>query len=213
MSDGSSWIEIVLLAMLAAFIGLRLVSVLGKRTGHEPPVAPQVDAFRPGAPERSLAASANSETRARDLVAVPSGTDTDLGPALQRIADADPSFNPAQFVNGARAAYGMILDAFWAGNPRGMEGLVSDEVLENFATAIEEREGARLPNRIIAIDSAAVTDAEMIGQMAEVTVRFVARISTAGAEAAPTTDVWTFSRHVGSRDPNWLLIATDTDEA
>ncbi|MBC7520886.1 MAG: Tim44 domain-containing protein [Sandarakinorhabdus sp.] len=212
MSDGSSWIEIVLLAMLAAFIGLRLVSVLGKRTGHEPPVSPQVgDAFRPGAPERALAASANSETRARDAVAVPSGTDTDLGPALQRIADADPSFNPAQFVTGARAAYGMILDAFWGSNPRGMEGLVADEVLENFATAIEEREGARLPNRIIAIDSAAITDAEMIGQMAEVTVRFVARISPAGTEAAPTTDVWTFSRHVGSRDPNWLLIATDTD--
>ena len=70
MSDGSSWIEIVLLAMLAAFIGLRLVSVLGKRTGHEPPVGPQVgDAFRPGAPERAIATSANIETRARDAVA------------------------------------------------------------------------------------------------------------------------------------------------
>lgn len=209
MSDGSSWIEIVLLAMLAAFIGLRLVSVLGKRTGHEPPVG---DAFRPDTSERPATLSSKNETRARDTVAVPAGTDTGLAPALQQLVDADPSFNPAQFVAGARAAYGMILDAFWAGNPSAMEGLVSDEVQENFVTAIEERDGTRLPNRIIGIDSAAITDAEMVGQMAEVTVRFVARITTAGAEAAPTTDIWTFSRHVGSRDPNWLLIATDAEE-
>ncbi len=58
-----------------------------------------------------------------------------------------------------------------------MDGLVSDEVQENFATAIEDRDGARLDNRVIAIDSAAITGAEMIGQMAEVTVRFIARIS------------------------------------
>jgi predicted lipid-binding transport protein (Tim44 family) len=89
--------------------------------------------------------------------------------------------------------------------------LVSDEVQENFATAIEDRDGVRLGNRIIAIDSAAITGAEMIGQMAEVTVRFVARISNNGTEAAPATDVWTFSRHAGSRDPAWLLIATDDE--
>jgi predicted lipid-binding transport protein (Tim44 family) len=214
MSDGSSWIEIVLLAMLAAFIGLRLVSVLGKRTGHEPPVGPKVgDAFRPGAPERAISPAANSETRLRDDVAVPAGTDSDLAPALQALANADPSFNPAQFVTGARAAYTMILQAFWAGHSGAMDGLVSDEVQDNFAAAIEERNGSRLPNKIIGIDSAAITGAEMVGQMAEVTVRFVARISSNGTELAPSTDIWTFSRHIGSRDPNWLLIATDDEVA
>ncbi len=209
MSDGSSWIEIVLLAMLAAFIGLRLVSVLGKRTGHEPPVG---DAFRSGAPALTTPSSRSTDVRTAAVVAVPAGTDTGLAPALQSVADADPDFDPERFVAGARAAYAMILDAFWSGNAGAMDGLVADEVQENFATAIEEREGKRLDNRIIAIDSAAITSAEMIGQMAEVTVRFVTRISVAGAEAAPTADIWTFSRHIGSRDPNWLLIATD-DEA
>lgn len=208
MSDGSSWIEIVLLAMLAAFIGLRLVSVLGKRTGSERPV---VDSFRPGVPEITPVANRAPDARSRDLVAVPAGTDADLAPSLQAIADADPSFNPDQFVGGARAAYGMILAAFWSGNVSAMDGLVSDEVQENFATAIEDREGARLDNRVIAIDSAAITGAEMIGQMAEVTVRFVARISSNGTETAPATDVWTFSRHAGSREPAWLLIATDDE--
>jgi predicted lipid-binding transport protein (Tim44 family) len=214
MSDGSSWIEIVLLAMLAAFIGLRLVSVLGKRTGHEPPVGPKVgDAFRPSAPERALTPAANNDARLRGEIAVPAGTDSDLAPALQALAAADPSFNPAQFVTGARAAYAMILEAFWAGHSGAMDGLVSDEVQDNFAAAIEERGGSRLPNKLINIDSAAITGAEMVGQMAEVTVRFVTRISSNGTEVAPSTDIWTFSRHVGSRDPNWLLIATDDEVA
>jgi predicted lipid-binding transport protein (Tim44 family) len=214
MSDGSSWIEIVLLAMLAAFIGLRLVSVLGKRTGHEPPVGPKVgDAFRPSAPERALSPAAGNDARLRGEIAVPAGTDSDLAPALQALATADPTFNPAQFVAGARAAYAMILEAFWAGHSGAMDGLVSDEVQDNFAAAIEERSGSRLPNKLINIDSAAITGAEMVGQMAEVTVRFVTRISSNGTEVAPSTDIWTFSRHVGSRDPNWLLIATDDEVA
>ena len=88
--------------------------------------------------------------------------------------------------------------------------MVSDEIADNFGAAIGERDGARLANRIEAVDGVAITNAEMIGQMAEVTVRFTARVTIAGAP--PTTvDVWTFSRHIGSRDPAWLLIATDDD--
>ena len=206
MSDGSSWIEIVLLAMLAAFIGLRLVSVLGKRTGHERAVG---DAFRPGAAEIT-APSQRSATKLGSAVTVPSGTDGNLLPALQSIVDADPEFNPERFVTSARAAYGMILAAFWASDSRGLEGLVSDEIGENFASAIGDRDGARLANHLDGIDSAAITNAEMIGQMAEVTVRFNARVTIAGA-ATSTTDIWTFSRHIGSREPAWLLIATDDD--
>jgi predicted lipid-binding transport protein (Tim44 family) len=206
MSDGSSWIEIVLLAMLAAFIGLRLVSVLGKRTGHERAVT---DAFRPGAPE-VITPSQRAAVKLHAPVAVPTGTDGTLAPALQSIIDADPEFNPERFVGGARAAYGMILGAFWASDSRGLEGLVSDEIAENFAAAISARDGTRLANRLDGIDSAAITTAEMIGQMAEVTVRFNARVTIAGV-ATTTADIWTFSRHIGSRDPAWLLIATDDD--
>lgn len=209
MSGGSSWIEIVLLAMLAAFIGLRLVSVLGKRTGHERPVG---DGFRPGAPEVIAPASRGLDLPQNAAVAVPAGTANDLAPALQAVADADGDFIPERFVTGSKAAYRMILEAFWASDASAMEGLVSDEVQENFATAIEERDGARIDNRLVSIDSAAITGAELIGQMAEVTVRFGARVATAGGDPTSTVDVWTFSRHIGSRDPNWLLIATDDDE-
>ena len=208
MADGSSWIEIVLLAMLAAFIGLRLVSVLGKRTGHERPVG---DSFRPGAPEITAPASRSIDLPTRSLVAVPAGTDTGLAPALQTVADADAGFDPERFMVGANAAYRMILESFWSGDTRTMNGLVSDEIQENFATAIEEREGERLANRIVSIGSAAITQAEMIGQMAEVTVRFTAQVAIGSNDPIATNDLWTFSRHVGSRDPQWLLIATDDD--
>ena len=211
MSDGSSWIEIVLLAMLAAFIGLRLVSVLGKRTGHERtgPETARGDVFVPVVP-KSITQSLRPAPKAAGAVVVPNGTDGTLAPALQSIIDADANFNPERFVAGARSAYGMTLDAFWSSDSRRLEGLVSDEILENFVTAIGERDGARLANSLDGIDGAAITNAEMIGQMAEVTVRFNARVIIAGAPTT-TVDVWTFSRHIGSREPAWLLIATDDD--
>ena len=206
MSDGSSWIEIVLLAMLAAFIGLRLVSVLGKRTGQERAVG---DAFRPGSAEVT-APSQRPAVKAAAPVTVPQGTDGTLAPKLQAIIAADAEFNPERFVAGARTAYTLVLDAFWGSDARALEGLVSDEIADNFGAAIGERDGARLANRIEAVDGVAITNAEMIGQMAEVTVRFTARVTIAGAPTT-TVDVWTFSRHIGSRDPAWLLIATDDD--
>lgn len=208
MSDGGSWVEIVLLAMLAAFIGLRLVSVLGKRTGSERPVG---DAFRPTPPEITAPPQRGSEPATRAELALPPGTDEALAVDLRRLADADAGFQPERFLAGARSAYRLILEAFWAGDARAMDGLVSDEVQDNFAAAIAARDGRRLSNRLDSITDARITAAVLNGQMAEVTVRFVARI-VGGDDNADTVDVWTFSRHVGSRDPNWLLIATD-DEA
>lgn len=209
MAEGSNWVEIVLLAMLAAFIGLRLVSVLGKRTGEEP--VPK-DAFRPGAAEVIPAPRSKAEAGPRAPLKLPAGTDAALAPALTALIQADANFEPERFVAGATSAYRMILEAFWSSNHSAMDGLVSEEVQENFASAIEAREGARLSNKIVAIDAATITAAELVGQMAEVTVRFVSRIAAAGeANPSETADIWTFSRHVGSPDPAWLLIATDAE--
>ncbi len=207
MSDSGTWIEIVLLAMLAGFIGLRLVSVLGKRTGSEKPVG---DAFRPGAPAIVPTSSSRVEAAVPRLVTAPTGTGADLVPALQAVADADATFDPEKFVTGAQAAYRMILEAYWAGDAATIDKLVDDEVATQFKRAIDQRGGAALANKLVRIDAAAITAAQMVGQMAEVTVRFDADIVAEGSTAdAETHDVWTFSRHVGTYDPAWLLIATD----
>jgi len=208
MFESGTWIEILVLAMLAGFIGLRLVSVLGKRTGHEKPVG---ERFAAGAPEIVAPRAGPVEARPRGVVAVPPGTDAGLLPALQRVADVDAGFDPVKFVAGAQAAYRMILEGFWAGNRATFDGLVSDEVLHQFIRAIDQRGGGPLANRLVGIDRLTITAAQMIGQMAEVTVTIEAQIAAGDGAPVPNRDVWTFSRHVGTADPAWLLIATDAE--
>lgn len=207
MSEGSGWVEIVLLALLAAFIGLRLVSVLGKRTGQERPIG---DAFRPSA-EVTAPPRREAERPVRGQLVLPPGTDRGLLPALEAVADADPGFAPDRFLAGARTAYGMILEAFWAGDLSNLTGLVSDEVHQNLAAAIDARGSGALANRLAGLDAVSLQDATVVNQMLEVTVRFVARIATADGEIA-TRDLWTFSRLAGSADPAWVLIATDNED-
>ncbi len=219
MSD-SGWIEIIFLAMLAGFIGLRLYNVLGRRTGHEKPVT---DAFRPATVEPARpSAAAGAEVLPRQL---PADIDASIRPGLEAVMAADRSLDPVSFTRGAQSAYTMILEAFWRGDVRAMEGLVADDVLADFRDAIAARAeaGHTLANRLLAVDSARIVEARLNGTMAEITVRFDTEIVTATRDASGTLvagsdtdtvqthDLWTFSRLTTSADPNWLLI--DTDEA
>ncbi|MFC3712363.1 Tim44/TimA family putative adaptor protein [Sphingoaurantiacus capsulatus] len=223
MSDSNWWIEIVFLAMLAGFIALRLVSVLGRRTGHENPAPTGY----PGGPAEVAAPGAgNGDVRQPALVNLPADIDPSLREPLQAIADADTSFDPARFTEGAKAAYRMILEAFWKGDAPALDGLVSDDVAADFRAAIAAREeqGVTLDNRIVRIEGSRIVGANVSGMMAEVTVRFDADlvavtrdkdgnvVAGSTSDAVQTHDLWTFSRHMGSADPNWLLIETD-DEA
>lgn len=207
MSDGNAWIEIVLLAMLAAFIGLRLVSVLGKRTGQERPIG---DSFSPSA-EITAPPRRESDRPVRGKLVVPPGTDRRLLPALEAVADADAGFAPDRFIAGARSAYGMILEAFWSGDLSSLTGLVSDEVHGNLSAAVSARGGGSLPNRLVSVGAVTIQDAHIVNQMVEVTVRLVARVASAEDEIE-TRDLWTFSRLAGSSDPAWVLIATDNED-
>jgi predicted lipid-binding transport protein (Tim44 family) len=144
---------------------------------------------------------------------------------LSAIAAVDPAFDPDRFVSGAKAAYGMILEAFWKGDAEALKDLVSDDIAAEFADAITARnaDGLRLENRLVGVTGADIVAAGLRGAMAEVTVRFdadvVAVTRDAGgavvagstADAVETHDLWTFSRHTGATDPNWLLVATDDD--
>ena len=220
MSDSSWWIEIVFLAMLAGFIALRLVSVLGRRTGHENP-AP--GAYRGGAAEVASPSGPVADMRRPAVLDMPADLDPNLHEPLQTIADADVSFEPSRFLEGAKAAYRMILEAYWKGDLATLDGLASDDVAADFRQAVASRDeqGLTLDNRLVRIERAQIVGARMSGMMAEVTVRFDADIvavtrdaqgnvvAGSTADAVQTHDVWTFSRHVGSQDPNWLLIATD----
>ncbi|MGV3479169.1 MAG: Tim44/TimA family putative adaptor protein [Sphingobium sp.] len=215
-------VTVVILALVTLFLAFRLYAVLGKRTGHEQQPLPRTADERI-APARPSTPVPDISPEARAV------GDPSVGPAAIRgvraIAGIDPQFDPARFVEGAKAAYRMVLEAYWSGDEATLAELVGDDVRAAFVEAIADRKAAGqvLDNRLVTIENAMISDAEVQGQTAYVTVRFDADIAAvtrdlegnvvAGSlsDAVPTHDVWTFSRNLRSNDPNWIL--TDTDEA
>lgn len=212
--------EIIILAMVFLFVALRLWSVLGRRTGHEQPIAKPME--MPGRPSTTPAvpgadASAQAPPLADPLI------EPGAIAGVREISEIDRSFDGAQFLQGAKAAYRMILEAFWRGDEEELERLVDGDVRDAFGQAIAARKeaGHVLDNRLVSIERAVIDRARTSGQMAYVTVRFDADIAAitrdtngdvvAGSltDAVPTHDVWTFSRHLGASDPNWVLVETD----
>jgi predicted lipid-binding transport protein (Tim44 family) len=212
-------VEIVLLAMIALFVGLRLYAVLGQRTGHEQ--SPAVT--RPESAPEAVPPLAPPD--ASQGPAEPSGLAYEQGASagIRAIIAADSSFDVARFVEGAQAAYKMVLEAFWKGDREQLASLANQEVTAAFVAAIEEREAAghSLDNRLVAIERAAIEDARLDGRVAEIEIRFDAYVAAvtrdkdgeliAGSlsDAVPTKDIWTFQRNLASKDPNWLLVETD----
>ncbi|MEH6701290.1 Tim44/TimA family putative adaptor protein [Parasphingorhabdus sp.] len=217
-------IEIVILAMVAAFLGLRLYSVLGKRTGHEQEHTPR--SIEPRANERRPLDDAKPHIP--DIVPAPAGTpemvyDSSAEAGMREILAADRNFDVGRFVEGARAAYGMVLEAFWKGDKEELRLLCDDDVYESFVEVIDAREkrGEVLENQLVRIDNARISEAEYRRPVASITVQFDADIASVVrdkkgeliggslSDAAETHDVWTFSRDLSSANPNWLLDETD----
>lgn len=211
---------IVILALIAVFLGLRLYSVLGKRTGHEQQPAPVQPDERLAKPVQPLYPQGEGAAAARlsdTLVA------SEAESGVRAIISADRQFDVPQFVQGARSAYGMILEAFWQGKREDLRWLCEPDVAGAFEQAIDEREGQGhvLGNRLVRIERAQIVEAELRGRGAHVTVRFDADIAAvtrdaegnvvAGSmtDAVTTHELWTFSRNIGHADPNWKLSATD----
>ncbi|MDP9423263.1 MAG: Tim44/TimA family putative adaptor protein [Pseudomonadota bacterium] len=215
---------IIILALVALFIGLRLYSVLGERTGHEQPILkpadPEADARMEPQPHARTTPS-TSPAEPDELAYLPMA-----GPGVRALLAADPSFDVARFLEGSKSAYQMILEAFWKGDVEAMKPFVDAHVFETFASAVEQRkkDGLVLDNRLVAIDQAVIAAAEVERDLALVTVRFEADIAavtrnSAGeviagslSDAVQTRDRWTFRRNIASRDPNWLLVETDEEE-
>ncbi len=210
---------IVIFAMIAAFLGLRLYAVLGKRTGHEPPMkrAPE-EALRPvGVPP-----SVEDGRETAEAIEAPQAPGAEAG--IRAIMTADRSFSPAEFVEGAKGAYRLILEAFWAGKEDEFTPYVDDDVRAAFAESIAQRatDGHVLDNRLVTIERAQIVDAQFERGTATVVVRFDADIAAVTrdvdgkliegsmTDAVPTQDIWTFTRQTAAADPNWIL--TDTDQ-
>ncbi|USI73953.1 Tim44/TimA family putative adaptor protein [Sphingomonas morindae] len=214
--------EIIILACVALFVGLRLYAVLGRRTGHEQqPIAKPAEAQR----GTLLARPAAEPLGDRKAIEAPSAAliDPAAVEGVRAVVAADPHFDVSLFLDGARSAYRQTLEAFWAGDEAVLAKLVAEDVLAAFTDSIAARTaaGETLENRLIEIERASIAGAGVAGQTAIITVRFDADIAAitrnaagevvAGSmsDAVQTHDLWTFSRPVRAADPNWLLIETD----
>ena len=222
MGDFPHYFDIILFAMVAAFLVLRLRSVLGRRTGNERRRDPIVRRAEPTG-DKVIAFG----QRPNGAAPPPATTDPPgdaVAAGLARIHDADPSFDPPQFLEGARAAFGMIVAAFAEGDKDKLRPLLSDEVYRPFCTAIDERSAAHetLESRILALKQIDISEAELDGRAARVTLKIVSdQINVVRAHdgsivdgdpehAIEKTDFWTFARDTRSADPNWALVATDS---
>ncbi len=220
-------VEIVILAMIAAFLGLRLYSVLGQRAEHEEEssVPHRFDAGEEALDHREPP-RANAPVQPVQPIARQPQIEG-LMPGVERgvraITAADPSFDIINFLEGAKGAYGMILEAFWKGDRETLRELCHDDVFASFAAALDQREtyGHTLDNKLIRIEETRIRAANLDGRTARVSVLFIADIAAvtrdadgnvvAGSldDAIESRDIWTFSRRVDAAGPDWVLDETD----
>jgi len=226
MGDSFAYLDVVLLAMVAAFLIYRLRGVLGRRTGNE---KPRPDPFRAEetAPRRAPPAVAPRQLpeRAPAVERRPAEMTEPANPiaeGLRQIAAADPAFGPDWFIAGARKAFAQIVEAFAKGDLQTLRPLLNDDVYGNFTAAIEARgrAGETLETTLVGVKAADILEARLNGRAAFVTVKFVSEqvnvsrnragevIEGDPVRVVTITDIWTFARDTRSRDPNWTLVAT-----
>jgi len=201
----SQLIILLVAAGVALVVFVRLFMVLGRKSGAEQP---------PRVPGWAGAGQAAEPDQAMPPRQIPAPAPPVQAPGLFDIQLADKSFDAPKFLDGARAAYGMVVSAFEKGDREALKPLVSPEVLEGFSAAIDARGDTPARYHFSAVRDAAIASAAVQSGMMEITAVFTAAFETAEAVGAPheVTDRWTFQRAVGASDPNWTLVATSGED-
>jgi predicted lipid-binding transport protein (Tim44 family) len=237
--------NIIILAV-AIIIFFRLRSVLGTRTGNEKQFDPFAGSNDSGDKPKDAKPNDNvvplpgrnkpvekpaplqheDEEEPKPVWEGFAVKDSDAAKGIEAIHNADPSFVPREFLQGAKIAYEMIVTAFAQGNKQELKPLLSREVYDGFVAAIDQRrkDGHVLESKFVGITKAEIVRAEVsLSRTAQLSVKFVSDLITATldgdgrvldgdpTEIQEITDVWTFERSLKSRDPNWKLVATEAD--
>ncbi len=200
--------ELIILAVLAGVVLFQLYAVLGRKVGRGP------EATAPSHPAPAALDAPRTPLGALEEAAPLSGV------AALRARDA--SFDPGQFLQGARQAYQQIVRAFAEGDRATLKPLLAPAVMDGFEAAIAEREAAGRTETVEFLQPprADLESVSMVDDLARAAVRFLAELrnrtkdaSGEGVDDRRTAEVWTFERNVKSRNPNWTLIHVDAAEA
>ena len=240
MGESFQYVDIILFAMIAAFLVLRLRSVLGRHKDDGRPPSRPTDRMGDRVQGDPLAQPSNAgddtviqlpDRMRRPRAEAPFDDQPAAGPAgpldtaIAQMQAQDPRFDLKEFLTGARAAFEMIVQGFAEGDRKSLKQLLSAEVFENFDQAMRDREARNetLENTLIRIVSVDAAEAEVEQGIASITVKIVSEQVNVTKDAAgevvggnanhiaEVIDIWTFSRDLRSRDPNWKLVATRSE--
>ena len=225
MGDGIQIIEIIILAMFAAFIALRLRNVLGRRP-DEPPATTPFSEKEPGQ-GKPAAGEDTPESLTKPVIGSydlrKAGVEERHMADLRHIFGAMVQAGFSKFLAGAKRAYGQILEGFWKGDLEDMGPFLDAEILSQYKAAIAEREkrGEKLENRLVEILKVLLKEIHISRGKAEITLQFNSEIiavlkNKEGrliegdlTDTITVTDIWTFSHDLKNKDPNWILISTE----
>jgi len=225
MSDGSSYADLVILALIAVFILLRLRSVLGDKMGNDSPsyfnkIIPsntpqptpivQVD-------EKSLKPKARDEDPY--LLTL---KDKDIAATIEQMGEKDPQFTATAFLQGAKMAYEMVFDAFAKGDRKTLAMLLSDELMEHFSKELDARQNAenKTETTLVSVKAKDITAASLSGSTARLSVSFESEqvivvknskgeiVEGDASELHEAKEEWVFERNVTSKNPNWRVVET-----
>lgn len=228
--DSSNLVTLIFL-VAAVFVFIQLRNVLGTRTGNE----------RPPETFRRDQAEPEADSDGDNVITLPGVTDnpvnayreidrlakpgTNLNKGLRAVKDASANFDAKEFLGGASMAYEMIVMAFADGDRKTLQNLLSKDVYEGFAAALDEREsrGETVRTNFVGIEDLTYEGAEVRDNEAHITVNVVSQLITSTVDkegdvvdgdadaVVEVKDVWTFARDVRDSDPNWKLVATESD--
>ncbi len=216
--------EIFLFAMIAAFFCARLNNVLGRRTGNEKNSESMFGWGEQGKEEDNIVTlpkhrvkRMTSKQKAKDA-----DSEASYNEVIKVISEYDSNFSLQNFLAGAKLAFGMILNAFTLNEKEKLKSLLDANLYPSFLKVIEEREqnGNKIEIRILGFDAIEMVNAYIDNKRAYIQVRFetqqkiIQESKIQGIEETTdqVIDQWTFARDLQSKNPNWQLVATKSEE-
>jgi predicted lipid-binding transport protein (Tim44 family) len=216
----SPLIQLLVLAGIAVFLILRLRNVLGTRDG-----------FEPGPSQTPLP----DRRKSREFEVIEGGPDLDItdhvdegtsaAKALAEMKRIEPGFSVTDFLGGARGAYEMIVMGYENGDLDAIKPFLAEDIYDSFVDGVAAREdqGLSIEANFIGVREIKLMDATLDPETkeAELTIRFTGELTSAVrnsegeiiegslTDVKRQKDTWTFARHMGSNDPNWVLVSTD----
>jgi predicted lipid-binding transport protein (Tim44 family) len=212
----ASFLDIIILAIIAIFLTIKIRNQLGKRDGFDFRNAANSNANKPSVNSTFQLKTENEKLPDYIL------PESELARSIELIKSRDKNFSFSQFINGAKTAFEMVLKAFSNNDREVLKSLLDKDVLSDFeATLEEEIKNNRKPQTIlVAIHDAYLRQAELNGNICRLVVEFVTDqiyvvkdssdkiVEGNASQVNKVTDSWSFERDIRSNNPNWVVVGT-----